>query len=240
MTLRLAMWSGPRNISTAMMRAWENRPDCRVVDEPFYACYLAATGIDHPMREQVLASQPTDWSEVAGSLSQAPVDEAVFYQKHMTHHMLSQVDLSWTSQLVHCFLVRDPLAVVNSYIRKRDQLTADDIGIVRQHSLFEEISVITGSPPVVIDGADVLNSPEKSLRQLCEALGVPWIEGAMTRWPAGPRDSDGVWASHWYGSVHQSTGFAQVHNDYPELSPSNRALAEEMMPYYEALAQHRL
>ena len=119
-------------------------------------------------------------------------------------------------------------------------VTADDIGIVRQHSLFQEVCEITGSPPVVIDGADVLNSPEKSLRRLCEALGVPWIEGTMTRWPAGPRDSDGVWASHWYGSVHQSTGFAQVHNDYPELSPSNRALAEEMMPYYEALAQHRL
>ena len=222
-----------------MMRAWESRPDCTVIDEPFYACYLQETGLDHPCRDAVLASQPTTRTAVEAQLL-APVDVPFQYQKHMTHHMPIGVNLNWSASFAHVFLIRRPEQVVASYQSKMPAVTADDIGIVRQHSLFQEVCEITGSPPVVIDGADVLNSPEKSLRRLCEALGVPWIEGTMTRWPAGPRDSDGVWASHWYGSVHQSTGFAQVHNDYPELSPSNRALAEEMMPYYEALAQHRL
>ena len=222
-----------------MMRAWESRPDCTVVDEPFYACYLQETGLDHPCRDAVLASQPTTRKSVEGQLL-APIDAPFQYQKHMTHHMPIGVDLTWSAAFAHVFLIRRPEQVIASYQSKMPAVTGDDIGIVRQHSLFEEISAITGSPPVVIDGADVLNSPEKSLRQLCEALGVPWIEGAMTQWSAGPRDSDGVWASHWYGSVHQSTGFAQVHNDYPELSPANKALAEEMMPYYDALARHRL
>ena len=239
MTLRIAAWSGPRNISTAMMRAWESRPDCSVVDEPFYACYLQETGLDHPCREPVLASMPTTRKLVTAQLL-TPVDTPFQYQKHMTHHMPMGVDLTWSATLAHVFLIRRPEQVIASYQSKMPTVTADDIGIVRQHSLFQEISTISGSRPVVIDAADVLNSPEKTLRLLCEALEVPWIEGAMTQWPAGPRDSDGVWAAHWYNSVHQSTGFVQVPNDYPELSPSARALAEEMRPYYEALAQHRL
>lgn len=239
MTLRIAAWSGPRNISTAMMRAWESRPDCTVVDEPFYACYLHETGLGHPCRDAVLASQPTARKVVEAQLL-APVDAPFQYQKHMTHHMPLGVDLTWSVRFAHVFLIRRPEQVIASYQSKMPVVTAEDIGIVRQHSLFEEISAISGSRPVVIDGADILKSPETSLRQLCQVLGVPWIEGAMTRWSAGPRDSDGVWASHWYGSVHQSTGFAQVQNDYPDLSRANRALAEEMMPYYEALAQHRI
>lgn len=222
-----------------MMRAWESRSDCTVVDEPFYACYLQETGLDHPCREAVLASQSTSRKVVEAKLL-TPVDTPFQYQKHMTHHMPIGVDLTWSATFAHVFLIRRPEQVIASYQSKMPKVTADDIGIVRQHSLFEEISAITGLRPVVIDGADALNSPEKSLRQLCEALGVPWIEGAMTQWRAGPRESDGVWASHWYSSVRESTGFARVHNDYPELSPTNRALAEEMLPYYEALAQHRL
>ena len=222
-----------------MMRAWESRPDCKVIDEPFYACYLQETGLDHPCRDAVLASQPTTRMAVEAQLL-APIDAPFQYQKHMTHHMPIGVDLTWSAAFAHVFLIRRPEQVIASYQSKMPAVTGDDIGIVRQHSLFEEIAAITGSPPVVIDGADVLNSPEKSLRQLCEALGVPWIDGAMTQWPAGPRDSDGVWASHWYNSVHQSTGFSRIQNDYPELSPANKTLAEEMTPYYEALAQHRL
>ena len=166
-TLRLAMWSGPRNISTAMMRAWENRQDCIVVDEPFYACYLNETGVTHPMRDEVIKSQSTDWDVVADELSTGDCAAEIFYQKHMTHHMLHRVDLNWTRYLQHCFLVRDPYEVVNSYSQKRDTVTADDIGIIRQLELYERISQITGQHIPVIDAKQVLSDPGAILSGVC-------------------------------------------------------------------------
>lgn len=239
MTLRLAMWSGPRNISTAMMRAWENRPDCVVVDEPFYACYLAATGVEHPMREQVLASQSTDWSAVAQMLSTAPVDEAIFYQKHMTHHMLAETDLGWTRGLLHCFLIRDPLEVVNSYVRKRHQVSADDIGIIRQEQLYRAISEITRQDIPVIDAKAVLQDPETVLRALCDRLGMPFDAG-MLHWPPGRRQSDGVWAAHWYESVEASTGFESYRARAISLTDEQRRVAEQSRSAYESLLEHQL
>ena len=138
MTVRIAMWSGPRNISTAMMRSFENRPDCAVVDEPFYAAYLARTGLDHPMRDEVLASQSTDWRVVADGLTgDAPGGRPVFYQKQMTHHMLPDFGLDWSGTCVNAFLIRDPAAVLASYVQKRAEVTLEDIGVARQRELFE-------------------------------------------------------------------------------------------------------
>ena len=128
MTIRIAMWSGPRNISTAMMRAFENRDDTVVVDEPFYAYYLQKTGLPHPMAEDIIRSQSTDWTVVADQMSVAPVDSGVFYQKQMTHHILKEMDMSWTENLQNCFLIRDPKSVVKSYSLKMDSISQDDIG----------------------------------------------------------------------------------------------------------------
>jgi hypothetical protein len=239
MTVRIAMWSGPRNISTAMMRSFENRPDCAVVDEPFYAAYLAATGLDHPMRNEVLASQPTDWRAVAEALVTAE-PAPVFYQKHMTHHMQPGFGLDWTASCRNAFLIREPAAVLASYVKKRADVTLDDIGVVRQRELFEREADRLGRAPPVIEGADVLADPKGALIALCAALAIPFRE-EMLRWPAGRRDSDGVWAPAWYEAVERSTGFAAPGRPSAGPLPDDlRRLADAARPHYEALARFKL
>jgi hypothetical protein len=234
------MWSGPRNISTALMRSWENRPDCSVVDEPFYACYLAETGLDHPCREQILQAQSSSRERVVKALSRDDPGTPLHYQKLMTHHMPPGCDMAWCEGLRHCFLIRDPAYIVASYLQKMPSVSVADIGIVRQLELFEEIAAITGKKPAVIDSDDVLRDPHSVLGQLCDTLEVEFIERAMTQWPAGRRDSDGVWASHWYQSVEESTGFAPYQARVVELAPEQQQLADEMQVYYQQLAQHRI
>ena len=190
--MRIAMWSGPRNISTAMMRSFENRPDCAVVDEPFYAAYLAQTGLVHPMRDEVLASQSTEWRVVADSLTgEAPRGAAVFYQKHMTHHMLPAFGLDWTAACVNAFLIRDPAEVLASYVQKRAEVTLDDIGVVRQRALFEREADRLGRAPVVVEGADVLADPSGTLGALCASRSDrkcwPGPPAGGTATASGPR-----------------------------------------------------
>jgi hypothetical protein len=222
--LRIATWSGPRNISTAMMRSFENRADCTVVDEPFYAVYLARTGIIHPMREAVMASQPQDPSAVVGSLlGPVPGAAAVFYQKHMTHHMIDSIDLEWMAACANVFLIRAPARVVASYARKRDDANLADLGFERQAALFDREAERLGKAPLVIDADDVLADPGGMLQALCSALDIPFSD-RMLRWPAGRRATDGVWASHWYQSVEESTGFSG-----PSALPGGD-LPEEMKP----------
>lgn len=240
MTIRIAMWSGPRNISTAMMRSWENRPDCTVVDEPFYACYLAESGLDHPCRDAVIASQSTDRATVMRELAQAPVSSPLFYQKQMTHHIPEGMDMSWCAGMRHCFLIRDPLQVIASYLQKMPSVDKDAIGIVRQAQLFDEISAVTGRPPAVIDSNDVLADPAGVLAATCKALEVPWLPDSMLDWPAGRRDSDGVWASHWYQNVERSTGFGSSPAGAPQLAPEHYELADAMSVHYQKLAKYRL
>jgi hypothetical protein len=222
-----------------MMRSFENRPDCAVVDEPFYAAYLAKTGLDHPMRDEVLASQPTDWRVVADRLVE---DEpaAVFYQKHMTHHMLPGFGLEWTGHCRNAFLIREPEAVLASYVAKRAEVTLDDIGAVRQRELFEREADRLGKAPPVVRGADVLADPEGVLTRLCQALGIHF-DAAMLHWPAGRRDSDGVWAPAWYEAVERSTGFeAPPDRPPPALTDELQRIADAARPHYEALAAYRL
>jgi hypothetical protein len=219
-----------------MMRAWENRPDTVVVDEPLYAFYLSATGIDHPGRDEVIASQPVSWRAVVSSLASDPLPTGVTiaYVKHMTHHMLPSVDLAAFAPFRHAFLIRDPRSLLVSYARVRATPTLDDLGLRQQAWLFEEF----GGP--VIDSADVLAAPEAALRALCSALGVPF-SAAMLSWPAGPRASDGVWAPHWYDSVWRSTGFVPATpGPPPSLDPSLEPLLEECLPYFERLRKNKI
>lgn len=239
MTIRIAMWSGPRNISTVMMRSWENRPDTRVIDEPFYAHYLNETGIDHPGRAEVIASQPTDWREVARQLSEAPIGAEIYFQKHMTLHVLPEMDLGWARSLRHYFLIRDPLFVVNSYVKKRPRVDSDDIGVKRQLSLFQELREITGRPIPILDANDVLSQPREMMEELCARMEVPFLE-EMLHWPAGPRKSDGCWAKHWYHAVEASTGFAPFEAPVIEVTPEQRAVAEDSRAAYLELYRQRL
>lgn len=237
--VRVAMWSGPRNISTAMMRAWENRPDTVVVDEPFYAAYLARTGLDHPAREEVVASQPTDVDAVVEGLrAPLPPGRTVHYAKHMTHHLAPGQDLTWVADFRNVLLVRDPAEVVSSYVKSREACEPEDIGLLQQVVLLDALEAAGQEPPVV-DAADFLRDPEGHLRWLCDWLGIPFTE-RMLAWPAGPRDSDGVWAPHWYDAVWASTGFAPYRPREVDLDAHDAAVAEACRPAYERLRQRRL
>ena len=233
MTVRVAMWSGPRNISTAMMRAWENRPDTVVVDEPFYAAYLARTGIDHPGRDAVIASQPTDPADVVRGL-RAHVSADVHYAKQMTHHLAEDADLGWIADFRNVLLVRDPAEVVASYVRSREACEPADIGLLQQVRLLE---AMPESPPVV-DAGDFLRAPETYLRWLCDWLGIAFTD-RMLSWPPGPRASDGVWAPNWYAAVHESTGFAPYAPRQVRLTGPPAAVAAQVRPLYEQLHAHR-
>jgi len=237
-TLRIAMWSGPRNISTAMMRSFENRADCQVVDEPFYAAYLAQTGLDHPMRDEVLASQSQGWAEVVAGLD--ALGGPVVYEKHMAHHMLPGMGLDWAAGRANVFLIRDPAEVLASYTVKRAEVTLEDIGAVQQRELFDREADRLGRAPPVVRGADVLADPRGMLSALCAALGIPFDE-AMLSWPAGRRASDGVWAPAWYDAVERSTGFEPPREKAPPvLSDALRRIADQARPHYEALLKHGL
>ena len=234
MSIGIAMWSGPRNISTAMMRAFENRADTGVVDEPFYAYYLYTTGVDHPMRDEVIASQSSDWRAVAAALTADQQDVEYVYQKHMTHHMLKTIELDWTAGLRNCFLIRDPAYVVSSYVRKRDSVSEADIGIKRQYELYRDISRISGKTIPVIDASRFLSNPERGLRRLCDLLDIPYCD-RMLNWPQGRRASDGVWAPHWYEAVEKSTGFQAFSAPGVSLSAAQQAVVDEADDYYQAL-----
>jgi Sulfotransferase domain len=232
---RIAMWSGPRTVSTALMRAWENRPDTVVSDEPLYAFYLHRTALAHPGRDTIIASQPTDWRVVLTQQTTKPLPPgiAVSYAKHMTHHLLPEVDRSALAPLRHAHLIRDPRELLASYTRVRAEPTLEDLGLRQQAEIFEAF----GGP--VVDSRDLLADPEGMLRALCRALDVPFDE-RMLSWPAGPRDSDGVWAPYWYDSVHASTGFAPYRPPADPLPARLESLAERCLPYFSRLHSCRI
>lgn len=235
------MWSGPRNISTAMMRAFENRPDCFVSDEPLYGAWLQRTGEAHPMADEVIAVMETDWRKVVAALTGAvPGGKPVWYQKHMTHHLLPEmIEREWLSKVTHVFLIRDPAEVVASYLDRRGTVSAEDIGIPQQLGLYRWIRDELGQQPPVIDSGEFLRDPEAHLRVLCERLGLEFSE-RMLAWPQGPRDTDGVWAPHWYRNVWNSTGFGPPRARMATLQGTGKAVAAACHPIYLELFNHRL
>jgi Sulfotransferase domain len=237
--VRVAMWSGPRNISTAMMRAFENRPDTVVVDEPLYAAYLARTGVDHPMRDEVIASQPTDVAAAAAELeAPLPPGRSVHYAKHMAHHVSRDMDLSWTLRFRNVLLIRDPAEVVASYVRARESCEPEDIAVLQQGWLLD-LWDEHGLDVPVIDATDFLDDPQAQLRWLCDWLRIPFTD-RMLSWPPGPRDSDGVWASHWYAAVWKSTGFQPSRPRDVCLSAHDAGVAQACRPTYERLYARRI
>ena len=238
--IRIAMWSGPRNISTAIMRAFENRADCAVWDEPFYAHYLSATGLNHPMAKEIIAAYETDWEKVAKQASgPVPCDKKIFYQKHMTHHILPHIDVRRLKGIRHAFLIRDPSRVILSYTEKRTEVTLEDLGLPQQHRLFEIIWDDQEYPPPVLDSEDLLRDPRTMSLSLCAALGIEF-DPAMLSWPKGRRQSDGLWAAHWYGSVERSTGYLAPSKNGCEVPENLQELLKEANIYYQALRIHRL
>ena len=237
----LAMWSGPRNISTAMMRSWGSRSDTFVCDEPFYAHYLQVTRRSHPGADEVIANGETDWRRVVQYLTGSiPQQKRIFYQKQMTHHLLPQIDRAWLRLVTNCFLIRDPREVIISYLKKNDELNLEDIGFVQQLEIFNWVREQTGTIPAVIDARDVLENPRRILMLLCESVGVGFSE-AMLSWTPGLHETDGIWAKHWYNEVLTSTAFRKPSARNAEPVPERvRDVYEKAREFYEQLYQHRL
>jgi hypothetical protein len=240
---RIAMWSGPRNISTALMRSFENREDCSVIDEPLYGYYLRSTGFIHPGRDEIIASMDCNWRSVAHHLSKgAGQTRAVFYQKLMTQHLLPEVELDFSDSLKNCFLIREPRRIIASYCKVRPEFTLAELGFSQQWQLFQRVADRTGCAPPVIASAAVLKAPEENLRALCGALDLEFSP-RMLKWPAGERDSDGVWAPHWYDAVCSSTEFEEVQEaplDEVQIPEQYKSLCEEADRIYELLLSHVL
>jgi hypothetical protein len=238
--LRVAMWSGPRNISTAMMRSFGNRSDCVVIDEPLYACYLAATGKPHPGAAEIIAGGDTDWRSVVAHLSNDDRrGAAIYYQKHMTHHLLPEMTREWLLRLTNCFLIRHPRAVLASYTKVIETPSLADTGFPQQAEIFDYVCAATSQTPPVLDAADVLKNPRHALGLLCDRLGIDFQE-SMLSWPPGTRATDGVWAKYWYAEVEKSTGFRPFQERQVELPEHLEKLAADCGPSYERLYDARL
>lgn len=238
--VRVAMWSGPRNISTALMRSWGARADTAVLDEPFYAAYLAATGAPHPGRDDVLAAQPTDWRTVVADVTgPVPGDRPIWYQKHMAQHMLPEIGRGWMTGFRHAFLIRDPRETLLSFSRVIEKPRVEETGLPQQVELFDWVADHDGAEPPVIDARDVLEDPEAQLRALCAALDVEW-DPAMLEWEAGPRETDGAWARHWYSGVEKSTGFQPYREREGTLDDELAAVHEQCLPLYRKLHDRRI
>ena len=240
MTIRIAMWSGPRNLSTAMMRSFSSRADTFVSDEPFYGAYLKETCDPQPMMDAVIASMDCDWISVARNLEgPAPDGSAIWYQKQMPHQMEGPIDIADLTGMRHAFLIRDPIRVAASYASKRTDIRPEHLGVTRQRAYFERIAERDGRAPPVIDSADILADPAGMLAKLCAALGIDW-DPAMLSWERGPHPQDGVWGAHWYDKVNVSTGFGSPPGPLPELASDYARVAEACREDYEVLRMHIL
>jgi hypothetical protein len=238
--VRIAMWSGPRNISTAMMRAWGNRTDTFVIDEPFYAYYLKATGKKHPGAGEVIATGETDWRKVVTQLtSPLPNGRRIFFQKQMTHHLLPEVDREWLAGVTNCFLIRDPREVIVSYTKKQADPTLQDLGFVQQAEIFDWVCAHTRATPPVIDARDVLKNPRRILGLLCDVVGVEFSE-SMLSWPPGLRETDGIWAKHWYPEVAKTTSFQPYRPRCGEVPKHLLEIHDRCRESYDRLYQCRL
>jgi hypothetical protein len=237
---RIAVWSGPRNISTALMRAWENRPDTWVVDEPLYAHYLTQVKVAHPGVDEVVATHDPNWERVVRGLTAEPIPHgrAIYYQKHMAHHWLAHLQGEWIFALRNIFLIRHPAEMLPSLSNKMGPPALRDTGLPQQLELYEMIRERTGLAPMVLDSEDVLRDPRAALERLCAAVGVEF-DARMLHWPAGRRETDGVWAKYWYDAVEKSTGFEPYRPRDRTVAPALKPLLAECLPLYDQLRAAR-
>ena len=232
------MWSGPRNLSTAVMRSFGARADMTVWDEPFYAPYLMTSGKDHPGRDEIIARHETN-ADIVAAKCQAGAKTRYHFQKHMPHHMLEGFPLGWTRKARHFFLIRHPARVIASYGRTKADMDMDDIGFVAQVQFYKKLSDETDKRPPIIDSFDILSQPQKALSALCEAINIPF-DKAMLSWSPGPRPEDGIWAQYWYKSVINSRRFKPAHKTRPVIKDAHEALYAQSLPLYEHLKARKL
>ena len=238
--IRIAMWSGPRNISTAMLRSWESRADTFVVDEPYYAYYLSQNDLQHPGREDVLREGELDAAKVShGLVNDTKGNCSIYYQKHMTHHLLDTIDRDWIGSVTNCFLIRDPKDMIISYSKVHPEINSVLLGVEQQREIFEYVKNIAGGTPPIIDSKDILMNPKEILSKFCDRIDVEFSD-EMLSWPKGPRDTDGNWGKYWYKNVMNSTGFNQYVPKTEEVPEKYLSLYEESYKLYQDLHKLRI
>ena len=239
-SVHIAMWSGPRNISSAMMRSFENRPDTTVTDEPFYAHYLVKTRIKHPLRKKIIQNSECNFDNIVTYLTGSiPDKKKIWYQKHMAHHNLPGMDIHWTENVTNCFLIRHPKEVILSYEKRFSIDSIDQLGYKQLCILFEFLKKETGKSPPVLDSRDILNHPREILNKLCDKIGISFMD-QMLSWPSGRRKSDGMWGQYWYKNVEDSTGFQKYQEKNKILPDKLLSIFKESLSYFDKLYLHRI
>ena len=236
----IAMWSGPRNLSTALMRSFENRSDCFVSDEPFYPFFLHKTGYEHPLREVIIESGQIDYNEIVEYIiGPIPCSKKIWYQKHMAHHIFPELDMNWTKKIRNCLLIRHPSDVILSYLKKNEIKSIEQLGYPQQVDIYELLSQESESPPIIVDAKDLLQNPKKMLIEMCKNLKIEF-DIKMLSWPSGARETDGVWGKHWYKQVKASTGFMPFVEIKKNIPSRYNALHDKCMKCYDFLYQNRI
>ena len=232
--MRIACWSGPRNISTALMRSWSSRNDSFVSDEPFYAYYLKEQQLKHPMYKEIIKYYPNTYDDVVTSLtSEIPNDKERWYQKHMAHHLIDLNNISWIKNFENCILIRHPKDVINSYIKKNTLNHVDELGYPQQYKIMRYLDSV-GKNFIVIDSNILLNNPEKILSQWCSSMNLEF-DISMLRWEKGNHPQDGIWWKHWYDNVITTTHFQKFSSNKYELNKKYKSIYDEALDYYNKL-----
>ena len=232
--MRIACWSGPRNISTALMRSWSSRKDSFVSDEPFYAYYLKERQLKHPMYKEIIEYYPNTYDDVVTSLiSEIPNDKEHWYQKHMAHHLINLNNIDWIKNFENCILIRHPKIVINSYIKKNTLNHVDELGYPQQYKIMRYLDSI-GKKFIVIDSSILLNNPEKILSQWCNGINLKF-DGSMLNWKKGSHPQDGIWWKHWYDNVITTTHFQKFSANQNELDKKYQSIYDEALDYYNKL-----
>jgi len=236
----IAMWSGPRNISTALMRSFENRSDCFVSDEPFYSYFLYKTGLKHPLSDEVINSGLIHYDKIIKYITgPIPSSKNIWYQKHMAHHILEGENIDWIKNMKNCLLIRHPSDVILSYSKKNEINNIQQLGYLQQIEIYKMLTEELGIPPIIIDAQDLLVEPKKMLIEICEILRIKF-DKKMLSWPLGSRKTDGIWGKHWYKQVEASTGFKPYIKTSRIISPKYQSLYDECIQCYDFLYQNRI
>ena len=225
------MWSGPRNLSTALMRSFENREDTKVWDEPFYAYYLKETKKNHPLANEIINKYETNLEKIIDLVTEE--NDFIYFQKHMSHHIINKIPINWITKGINCFLIRHPKEVLLSYIQKNDLIDSNDLGYPAQLRLFNYIKT-SNKKILVIDAKDLSEKPEIILKKICKKINIPFTE-KMLNWPKGRRDSDGIWEKIWYKNVKSSTSFNKILNKEYEIPKKYNHIYNECLKIYDQL-----
>ena len=232
--MKIACWSGPRNISTALMRSWSSRKDVFVSDEPFYAYYLKELQIKHPLYKEIINQYPHNYDDVVNSLdSEIPNKKKYWYQKHMAHHLIDMNNIDWIKNFENCFLIRHPKDVINSYIKKDNLNHIDELGYRQQYKIMKYLNSI-GKNFIVIDSKILLDNPKKILSQWCKHLNIEFDE-SMLKWSKGSHPQDGIWWEHWYDNVIKTTHFQKFPTMQKKLDTKYQLIYDEALDYYKKL-----